>query len=216
MADSKISQLPAIAASQPTDEIPVNQGGVTMKMTASQLAVLGPTGAQGPTGLTGATGPQGNTGATGATGPAGADGAMGPAGPQGPSGPQGPTGPAGPTGPQGPPGSAGTYPPIIVVGWNVLNGQSANPAGPYQIAPRGATLSLCKLIPLTLGPTTLTFNILKNGTSVLGGVQTLPPSATVGAVRTYTASGTVAQDDLFSLQIVAGDPSWQFTVQVET
>lgn len=61
-------------------------------------ALIGATGAQGPTGLTGSQGPQGNTGNTGLTGSTGA---------QGPEGDVGPQGPQGDEGPQGDPGASG-------------------------------------------------------------------------------------------------------------
>jgi len=40
MADTKISALPAVATPAPTDEIPVNQGGTTRKMTRAQMHAL--------------------------------------------------------------------------------------------------------------------------------------------------------------------------------
>ncbi len=128
MADTKISQLPAVTELTGTELVPVVQGGANKRTTAAaltgQVGPAGPTGPQGPEGPTGATGPQGPAGATGAagaqgpagpkgdtgdTGPAGATGAAGPAGP---TGPQGATGPAGATGPQGPSGVVAATAPL--------------------------------------------------------------------------------------------------------
>lgn len=119
MANRQIPNLPAAIALNGTEQLEAVQSGVSVRVTASQIAGLqagptGPTGAQGgigPTGPTGATGAQGQsitgpTGDVGPTGPTGANstvaGPTGPTGPAGTSGVNGPTGPTGPTGTNGP------------------------------------------------------------------------------------------------------------------
>lgn len=92
MASSQIPNLPAAIALNGTEQLEAVQSGVSVRVTASQIAGLqaGPTGPQGPQGVTGPTGPTGPTGADstvpGPTGPTGADSTV-----------PGPTGPAGST-----------------------------------------------------------------------------------------------------------------------
>jgi microcystin-dependent protein len=80
---------------------------VWVNKAASEVALLGPTGATGPEGptgpegATGATGPEGATGDTGPTGPEGATGPTGATGPQGEAGEAGEIGATGPTGATG-------------------------------------------------------------------------------------------------------------------
>jgi hypothetical protein len=78
--------------------------GVWVNKAASEVALLGPTGATGVTGDVGATGPigaTGNTGATGATGPQGNQGLFGATGATGPTGATGANGIQGETGATG-------------------------------------------------------------------------------------------------------------------
>ena len=101
MANTTIPQLPVAIALTGAEQLEAVQNGVSVRMTASQLAGLNP----GPTGW---TGPQGNTGPTGATGPTGPTGAGG-TGATGPTGPTGATGGTGATGPTGPTGAGTGY-----------------------------------------------------------------------------------------------------------
>lgn len=90
----KISELPAGTTPTGSEVMPMVQGGVTKKVTVTQIAnavgsLVGVTGATGATGAAGATGP---TGAAGATGSAGATGPTGSAGATGATGPVDTTG----------------------------------------------------------------------------------------------------------------------------
>lgn len=116
-----------------SDFVVVQTAQGTRKATITNAALVGPQGAQGPTGPTGpngAQGPAGPTGPLGPQGPQGATGPQGPGGPAGPPGPQGPTGPAGPQGPAGPTntdyGQIGTY---VLAGFQPSNNISS--AGLY-------------------------------------------------------------------------------------
>lgn len=70
----KISELPTASAANNTDQLPVNQGGTTRRVTLAQVAALIPAGATGPQGPAGPTGPQGPQGETGPQGPSGSGG----------------------------------------------------------------------------------------------------------------------------------------------
>jgi hypothetical protein len=74
---------------------------------AGSTGVVGPTGAAGPSGATGSTGAVGPTRAAGPSGATGATGVVGPTGAAGPSGSSGATGAVGPTGAAGPSGATG-------------------------------------------------------------------------------------------------------------
>jgi len=90
----KINSLTSATSVDSSDLLAVYDvsAGTYKKVSITNAALQGPTGATGPKGDTGDTGPQGATGATGpqgptgATGPAGATGATGPAGADGASG----------------------------------------------------------------------------------------------------------------------------------
>jgi len=108
VAVQQIPNLPAAVTVSGSEQLEAVQAGVSVRLTASQIAGLnpgatGPTGAAGPTGPTGATGSTGPTGALGPNGPTGMPGATGPTGPTGPTGNTGPFGPTGPTGDTGAP-----------------------------------------------------------------------------------------------------------------
>lgn len=144
MANRQIPNLPAAISLNGTEQLEAVQAGVSVRVTASQIAGLqagptGPTGGQGGIGPTGPTGPTGAQGQsiTGPTGPTGADSTVaGPTGPTGDVGPTGPTGASGasgvngPTGPTGPTGSAGVDGPTGPTG----NLGPTGPTGPGNAA----------------------------------------------------------------------------------
>lgn len=165
MANRQIPNLPAAISLNGTEQLEAVQAGVSVRVTASQIAGLqagptGPTGGQGgigPTGPTGPTGAQGQsitgptgptgadstvagpTGPTGDVGPTGPTGASGTSGVNGPTGPTGPTGTAGVDGPTGPTGTAGAIGPTGPTGTAGDNGPTG-PTGPTgNLGPTGPT-----------------------------------------------------------------------------
>jgi len=111
MSNVQIPNLPVATSLNGTEQLEAVQGGVSVRVNASQIAGLqaGPTGGEGPQGVTGPTGPFGPTGPTGVMGVTGPTGQTGDAGPTGPTGPTGQTGDVGPTGPTGNTGAGLTY-----------------------------------------------------------------------------------------------------------
>ena len=111
MANVQIPNLPVATALNGTEQLEAVQAGVSVRVSASQIAGLqaGPTGGEGPQGVTGPTGPFGPTGPTGVMGVTGPTGQTGDVGPTGPTGPTGQTGDVGPTGPTGNTGAGLTY-----------------------------------------------------------------------------------------------------------
>ena len=91
MTTIKISELPDLPSLNNTTILPVVDGGLNKKITATTIAnYIG--GLPGNTGATGPRGPQGPTGPQGASGPLGYSGSAGPSGEAGPSGSLGYTG----------------------------------------------------------------------------------------------------------------------------
>jgi hypothetical protein len=70
MANVQIPNLPVATALNGTEQLEAVQAGVSVRVSASQIAGLqaGPTGGEGPQGVTGPTGPFGPTGPTGVMG----------------------------------------------------------------------------------------------------------------------------------------------------
>ena len=138
MAVVQIPNLPAAITVTGSEELEAVQGGVSVRLTAAQIAGLqaGPTG---PTGSPGLVGPTGPTGPTGSTGSQGSQGIPGPTGDAGPKGPTGATGPSvtGPTGVAGPTGPTGVTGPSVTGPTGATGG--AGPTGPSGTGPTGPT-----------------------------------------------------------------------------
>jgi len=136
MAVVQIPNLPAAVTVTGAEELEAVQAGVSVRLTASQIAGLNP-GPTGPTGI-GATGPTGPTGSTGPTGPTGAPSSV--PGPQGPTGATGATGAASTVpGPTGPTGLVGATGPTGATGPSGIGGPTGPTGGTGGVGPTGAT-----------------------------------------------------------------------------
>jgi hypothetical protein len=230
MASATIPMLPQAVAITGDEQLEAVQGGMSVRLTAAQIAALG--GEIGPTGPTGpgvgATGPTGPTGDIGSTGPAGNTGLAGPTGPSG-TGPTGPAGLVGPTGPTGTAGGAGTPGPTGPGGTGPTGPTGIGAIGPTgptgstgaglsgPTGPTGATTLVVPAPALAVGYTTCTFgpNVtlgvnwflynLLGVTPVVGqAVQNLDGSVTLGGI----ADGSGYNANICSAQKTAGGTSW--------
>lgn len=110
-------------------------------------------------------------------------------------------------------------PPLIA--FNIGNGSVATKVGGNAIAPRTGPVAKCKIVIDASDPAVpLTFTIKKNGVSIFSSNPTVAAATAADTLITNTSLTSVplaiAADDLISLDITSGSPSWQFTAQLES
>lgn len=96
-----------------------------------------------------------------------------------------------------------------------------NNAGPKMLAVKAGTVSRCAIVINASDATTdCTFRIMKNGVNVFSANPTLTHGSATGTTVISTALTssplTVAQDDIFQIDVLTGTNQWQFTAQLET
>lgn len=99
------------------------------------------------------------------------------------------------------------------VGLSPPNGTTGTNVGPMLAALHAGSLSKWKIVTKASDPTTdLTVVVKKNGTTIL--TQTVTHATSSGTVSTGTLSVTVAENDVFSIDVTAGTSTWLFTVEL--
>jgi hypothetical protein len=111
--------------------------------------------------------------------------------------------------------------PQLVIAFLMNSGASGSNVAPMLIAPRASQVWKCKLVTKASDPSVdLTFKIKQNGTDVFSTDPTVAHGTAPGTLSTLTGSLTssplsVAEDDLFTIDILSGSSLWAFTVQLE-
>ena len=119
-----------------------------------------------------------------------------------------------------PVGPAGLAANGLVIGFVIGNGATGTNVGPMLLAPHLGTLSACTvLVKASDGTTALAFDILRNGASIFSTSPTVAAGAASGNKYTFTGLAsppiTVAQNDVFSINITSGSSAWIFTAQLD-
>lgn len=109
----------------------------------------------------------------------------------------------------------------IVVGFQIASGLTGTNVASMQPAARSGVFSRLVVVTKTSDATTaLTFNVIRNGTSILTAPNTISAATSSGTVNIFTNFTSnpfaVTQDDIFSLNITSGTASWAVTIQMET
>ena len=108
----------------------------------------------------------------------------------------------------------------MVIGFPIASGNVGTNVGAMIPAPRTGQLSTCKIVTKSSDPSmALQIKVKMNGTDIFSTDPTVAAGTASGTVSTFTALTTsplpVAQDAVFSLDVVTGGPNWSFTVQLE-
>jgi len=118
--------------------------------------------------------------------------------------------------------SGGFVLPPLAFGWYVPAGSAltAVGVGPILVAPRIGRLVQAKLVVKSADASTnLMVRVKRNGTSIFTVDWWIAAGTEAGTLLTNTnivgSAIVFAADDLFSLDIVEGSASWDFTLQVE-
>jgi len=157
------------------DSLMMYENGQVKTIAASNLGIVGPTGATGPTGSAGVQGNTGITGATGTAGTTGAIGVTGPTGVQGNTGLTGATGIAGVTGAQGNTGLTGATGATGTAGTNGSNGATGATGPTGSVGATGATglgyagLTSASSILIGTGSKVFTTNLASTATAFAVG-----------------------------------------------
>lgn len=110
--------------------------------------------------------------------------------------------------------------PLLVIGFILNTGATGINVGPELIAPRAGSLTKCKIVVKSSDSSTaLTFRIKQNGTDIFVADPTISAGTAGGTIKTFTNLTrlplSVAADDLFTIDVTSGSPSWQATIQLE-
>lgn len=107
--------------------------------------------------------------------------------------------------------------PALTLSFVMGSGATGTNVGPELISPRPGNFTKLKVVTKASDPTTdLTFKLRQNGSIITGTTQTIVHGTTAGTISSFTVAITVAQDDLFTIDITSGTTNWQVTVQLET
>lgn len=107
-----------------------------------------------------------------------------------------------------------------VIGFIMNTGATGTDVGPMLVAPRAGKVTKCVIVTKSSDSgTALSFDILKNGTSVFSTVPTVAAGTASGTVTTVTTltstTLSVAAGDVFTINVTSGSSSWAFTTQLE-
>jgi hypothetical protein len=107
----------------------------------------------------------------------------------------------------------------MTVGFDIHDGSTGTNVGPMLPAPADGQLSRCVVVVKNSDTTDCQFTIRQNGASVFVGPLLIPGGTASGSLLSSASLTTsplaVARDDVFSIDIVAGSSTWQFTAQLE-
>ncbi|HLI33404.1 MAG TPA: hypothetical protein VKW70_00045 [Terriglobia bacterium] len=109
----------------------------------------------------------------------------------------------------------------LTIGFVINSGAQGTNVGPMLAAPHAGTLSKCVVvIKASDASTALTFKIKQNGTDIFSTDPTVAAGTPIGTVNTFSAlissPLSVAQGDVFTIDITTGSAAWAFTAQLET
>jgi len=109
----------------------------------------------------------------------------------------------------------------MVIGFIMATGATGTNVGPDLVAPRSGTVTKCKIVTKASDASTdLTIKIKQNGVDVFSVDPTVTHGTASGTVSTFTALSPsplpVTADDVFTIDIMSGTSTWQFTVQLES
>jgi hypothetical protein len=109
----------------------------------------------------------------------------------------------------------------LVIGFVMGSGATGTNMGPMLAAPRAGTVSKCVVVTKSSDPSAaLGFRIKQNGVDVFSSDPTVAAGTSAGTLNTFTALTSaplsVAAGDIFSIDVTAGNPNWQFSAQLET
>jgi len=109
--------------------------------------------------------------------------------------------------------------PLTVV-FSISNGTIGSNISLYGIAPRAGSVTKCSVVVTKSDPAaTLVFTITLNGMSVFSSNPSIIGGVGAGTTYTFTTLTSlplsIAQGDVFNMNILSGGPSWEFTAQLE-
>jgi hypothetical protein len=109
----------------------------------------------------------------------------------------------------------------LVIGFVIADGTIGVGVGPVMIAPHSGKLTVCKIVVNSSDPSiSLQIKIKQNGVDVFSADPSVSAGSTQGTVATTTLLTSnplsVAQNDVFTIDVVNGSSLWKFTAQLET